>query len=89
MELRPEQSGSVPALRNVIALPDSGHKIADEITGAYKARDMQEAVDYARRVTRHCCILSPAAASYGFYTNFEERGRHFKELVMNTKNSNR
>ena len=23
----------------------------------------------------------PAAASYGFYKNFEERGRHFKELV--------
>ena len=26
-------------------------------------------------------ILSPAAASYGFFKNFEERGRRFKELV--------
>ncbi|MFR0872924.1 MAG: hypothetical protein ACLSG5_16895 [Oscillospiraceae bacterium] len=26
-------------------------------------------------------ILCPAAASYGFYKNFEERGRHFKQLV--------
>jgi UDP-N-acetylmuramoylalanine--D-glutamate ligase len=27
------------------------------------------------------CLLSPAAASYGYYKNFEERGRVFKELV--------
>jgi UDP-N-acetylmuramoylalanine-D-glutamate ligase len=26
-------------------------------------------------------LLSPAAASYGFFKNFEERGNVFKELV--------
>jgi UDP-N-acetylmuramoylalanine--D-glutamate ligase len=31
-----------------------------------------------------CCLLSPAAASYGFFKNFEERGRRFKKLVGET-----
>ena len=31
------------------------------------------------------CLLSPAAASYGFFKNFEEKGDKFKELVMNLK----
>jgi UDP-N-acetylmuramoylalanine--D-glutamate ligase len=70
---------------NVITLPDSGHKIAENLPKAYKARDLADAVDYAKRVTKRCCVLSPAAASYGFYKNFEERGKHFKELVMNYK----
>ena len=60
----------------VIGLPDTGHKMAN-----YMAKDMADAVEYARKVTKHCCVLSPAAASYGFYKNFEERGKHFKELV--------
>ena len=28
------------------------------------------------------CLFSPAAASYNYYKNFEEKGRHFKELVV-------
>jgi UDP-N-acetylmuramoylalanine--D-glutamate ligase len=26
-------------------------------------------------------LLSPAAASWGIYSDFEERGRHFKQIV--------
>ncbi|MCL1832049.1 MAG: UDP-N-acetylmuramoyl-L-alanine--D-glutamate ligase [Oscillospiraceae bacterium] len=68
---------------NVVALPDSGHTIADKLDRAnvYKAADMTQAVARAKAVTRRCCVLSPAAASYGFYRNFEERGQHYKELV--------
>ena len=70
---------------NLIALPDSGYKIADALSSAdiviYRARDMKDAVDRAVSVTKRRCILSPAAASYGFYKNFEERGERFKELV--------
>ena len=29
------------------------------------------------------CVMSPAAASYGIFKNFEERGEVFKKLVLN------
>ena len=44
-------------------------------------KDLPEAVSTAASVARKRVILCPAAASYGFYKNFEERGKHFKELV--------
>jgi UDP-N-acetylmuramoylalanine--D-glutamate ligase len=65
----------------VIALPDSGYAVADELPHARRADNMADAVSQAKGLTVKCCVLSPAAASYGFYENFEERGRHFKELV--------
>ncbi|MCL2754363.1 MAG: Mur ligase family protein [Oscillospiraceae bacterium] len=70
---------------SVIALPDTGHKIADALAApatVHKSANLEAAAALARRITKRCCVLSPAAASYGFYTNFEERGRHFKELVI-------
>ena len=69
---------------NIICLPDSGYRIADMLDTdlkIYRVSDMKEAVSKAYEVTKKCCVLSPAAASYGFYKNFEERGRHFKDLV--------
>ncbi|MCL1789134.1 MAG: Mur ligase family protein [Oscillospiraceae bacterium] len=66
---------------NLIALPDSGFKVIEGLPNAYKARDLTDAVAHAKKVTKRCCVLSPAAASYGFYKNFEERGNHFKALV--------
>ncbi|MDR2558556.1 MAG: UDP-N-acetylmuramoyl-L-alanine--D-glutamate ligase [Oscillospiraceae bacterium] len=72
---------------NMIALPDSGHNIADKIKNSniniYRAKNMEDAVQYAVRVTKRRCILSPAAASYNTYKNFEERGEHFKALIKN------
>lgn len=68
----------------IICLPDSGYRIADMLdtsSAVYKVKDMEEAVLKASEKAKHCCVLSPAAASYGFYKNFEERGKHFKELV--------
>jgi UDP-N-acetylmuramoylalanine--D-glutamate ligase len=45
---------------------------------------MEDAVINAIRETKEngVCLFSPAAASYNFYRNFEEKGRHFKELVV-------
>lgn len=69
---------------NVILLPDSGYRIYDELDNTkrsiYKAADLADAVRHAKEVTRVRCLLSPAAASYGFYKNFEERGEHFRTL---------
>lgn len=45
--------------------------------------DYKKIVDWCFRHTQKgkACLLSPAAASYDAFKNFEERGRVFKELV--------
>jgi UDP-N-acetylmuramoylalanine--D-glutamate ligase len=50
---------------------------------------MQEAVEKAKEVTKKekICLLSPAAASYGYFKNFEERGKIFKECVLKVKDA--
>lgn len=72
-------------IKNVILLPDSGYRIFPDLDGnkrnIYKAADLSDAVKHAKEVTKVRCVLSPAAASYGFYKNFEERGEHFRTLV--------
>ena len=72
------------AVANIICLPNSGYRIADMLgtdSNVIRVSDMEEAVGKAYEATKKCCVLSPAAASYGFYKNFEERGNHFKDLV--------
>ncbi len=72
-------------IANVILLPDSGHRIEPQLDSAgrniYHAVDLADAVKHAKVVTKSICLFSPAAASYGFYKNFEERGEHFSKLV--------
>ncbi len=47
------------------------------------ANDMQDAVQKAYENAKDGDVvsLSPASASFDFYQNFEQRGRHYKELV--------
>ena len=47
--------------------------------------DMDEAVKtaYSYADMGDCVLLSPACASWGMFKNYEERGRIFKECVMN------
>lgn len=78
---------------NIILMEYTGARIYDEIkTGnmeLYNSErlilvdDLTEAVKKAKEITRkgHSCIMSPAAASYGIFKNFEERGEVFKLLV--------
>lgn len=71
-------------IQNIICLPDTWHKIMPELSwNTYKANDLAHAVQIAKQVTQkwQVCLLSPAATSYWFFKNFEERGRIFKELV--------
>lgn len=77
-------------VRNLICMPTTGHKIGKKITAlgvnCYYVDTLEEAVVKAKEVTRkhHICIMSPAAASYEYFKNFEEKGKAYKILVKNS-----
>ena len=77
-------------VENVILLPDSGKRIGKLITSrevnVIHVGNMEKAVALASKLASKRVILSPASARYGFYRNFEERGRHFKKLVLELAN---
>lgn len=67
---------------------ESGKRIYDTIgsgEGRYYVEDLEAAVKLAKEKTPKgkACILSPAAASYGYFKNFEHRGEVYAELVRN------
>ena len=73
-------------INNLICMPDTGYKIADKLkcsSNIYKVETLEEAVELSKKVTKknRICLLSPAAASYGFFKNFVEKGNIYKELV--------
>ena len=72
-------------IRNIICMPKTGHDIAKELKkeNCFIVNTMEEVVDTAKKVTQKgkICLLSPAAASYGFFKNFEEKGNIYKTLV--------
>ena len=71
-------------VENIICLPKTGHDLLPSISKkTYKVENLPQAVEIAKQVTKKwsVCLLSPAASSYTFFKNFEERGRMFKELV--------
>ncbi len=73
-------------LTYILAYP-SGERIYDsvkDLSCCIPVKDLKEAVREAKRLTPagSACVLSPAAASYGFFKNFEERGDRFRELVL-------
>ncbi len=82
-------------VRNVILLPNTTKRFMDLFNASsykqrlFAAKDMQEAVDIAFRETEKdkICLLSPAAASYGFYTNFKERGEDYIKKIKEHKNA--
>lgn len=80
---------------NVICMEASGKRVYDMIQEAdyadlsriHHVEHLEDAVKLAAEITPEgmSCVLSPAAASYGIFKNFEERGDAFKELVKNLK----
>jgi UDP-N-acetylmuramoylalanine--D-glutamate ligase len=82
------------SISNLIFIAQAGKRIYDELKTKQKLKqklfyvnDFDEVVKIAKEKTRinSICLLSPAAASYGMFVNFEERGKVFKKLVSNLK----
>lgn len=79
---------------HIILMAATGKRIHDEIRQNYPdfhaperlilVDTLEEAVSCAKRITSPgtACVLSPAAASYGIFKNFEERGDVFTELAL-------
>lgn len=75
---------------NVILMYASGRRIYEMLNGklnnnikAYIVDDLEKGVSLAKTLTNkgEACVLSPAAASYGDFKNFIERGNKFKEFI--------
>lgn len=72
---------------NYVCMYESGKRIydTDGISSqptTYYVDDLQTAVKKAKEITKEgAIILSPAAASYGYFKNFEERGDVFQQLI--------
>ena len=80
---------------HIILMEATGKRIYQEIHKYYPefknrarlilAEHLEDGVKRARQITRPgtSCVLSPAAASYGIFRNFVERGETFSRLVFN------
>lgn len=68
---------------------ESGLRIYKEVSdlkNCYYKDTLLCAVNFAREITPKgtACLFSPAAASYGYFKNFEERGNAYKEMVLSS-----
>ncbi len=80
-------------LQHIILMYDSGLVLKDKLEARAEAdfmkkvvyiRDLADACSFAKEnaASGTAVILSPAAASYGVFKNFEERGDKFKEYIF-------
>ncbi|HUP45238.1 MAG TPA: UDP-N-acetylmuramoyl-L-alanine--D-glutamate ligase [Thermoanaerobaculia bacterium] len=79
-------------VRTVLTIGDAAPRITQALqraTEIVQAGDLARAVEWARKNAKkgEAVLLSPACASFDQYRNFEERGKHFEELVRNLPGS--
>lgn len=79
-------------LKHILVTGEAGNRIKTLLAESYKGEilsydDMESAFEILRTNANagDVCLLSPAAASYDRYKNFEERGTVFKELARRFK----
>ena len=83
-------------IKNLIAYGDCGLNFVNQATSAgikqiYYAPKLKEAFDIATKITKQgdVVLLSPATSSFDEFSNFEERGEYFEQLVKGLeKNTN-
>ena len=80
-------------VENILVTGKAGQSIAEALKiVSYQGKIMsyeslEDAFSIMKTMSKNddVCLLSPAAASYDRYKNFEERGDRFKELALNFK----
>lgn len=89
-----EEYLSASGVPHIILMEATGKRIYKEICENYPdfphkerlyvVEHLEDAVSLAKKITKKggSCILSPAAASYGIFKSFEERGEVFSRLVL-------
>ena len=72
-----------PNIRAVYVIGETAEELARAIPGTVHAGDLATAVERAGASAQpgEVVLLSPACASYDQYSNYEERGAHFRELA--------
>lgn len=79
------------SVTNLICMPTTGYKIGECLKDTdkkiYNIELLEDAVKLAKKVTAKgkICLMSPAASSYEYFKNFEEKGRMYKKLVQSVK----
>ena len=74
-------------LSNLICMPTTGYNIGKALMTSnkkiYMCETLKEAVKTAKKVTKkgHICLMSPAAASYEYFKDYNEKGDKFQEEV--------
>ncbi len=93
LDYEPLAKPIVERVKALILIGQTSEKIYEAVTNElqeqgkeldiYKCREFSEIVEVARKVAKpgQVVLLSPAAASFDLFKNFEERGNKFKELV--------
>lgn len=79
-------------INNLICMPTTGTNIGKRLEemvkkNFYYTDSLEEAYKISKKVTKKgkSCLLSPSAASYEYFKNFEEKGRMFEELIKKDK----
>ena len=79
------------SITNFICMPTTGYILSDSIDNTkhnvFIVNSLEEEVKFAYECTKKgkSCLLSPAAASYEMFRNFEEKGKKYKELIDSYK----
>lgn len=79
-----EMRKHLSCVKKIIGYGAAGHRIAhDLIEDPIVVSDLKQALDEANKIAESgdIVLLSPTTSSFDQYSGYEERGRHFKQLV--------